>query len=1058
MKHSRSSFLSLLIAVFIACQGLTQKHNIRNYATRDGLAGQIVNSVFQDRDGYLWFATQSGISVFNGRTFQRFEPDERLMGVDAVTINQDQEGRIWIGTNTAGVFVYDFNELKAYDQDSGLPGNTVRGIVFDRNNVPWVLTSGGVAQWKGGKWQVVNDTEKLLSKGVLSMIEAGDGSLWFGTQGNGLVRLKNGKYSYLGAAEGLPDEYVFSLNAQGDSLLIGTTNQGLVLFYHGQFSKLAIPEIENAWISNVVLREKGFDVVSSSGLIRYQNTGKYTTLTEENGLASNDLYYGLRDRENNLWLSSGNGVSCLRSEEIVSFDESSGLSDEKITCLLQLKNGNLMVGTYGYGLNILNRNGTKVSKIDIPQVMNVKITSLLEIPERAEIWVGAEQSDDGIVVLKYKNGTYQFDRIIRSIQGTHIQTVTRMLMDEQKGIWVGTFNAGLFRLRENDTVCYGKDNLLPGNEVYTFLIDKKGMPWVSLYQKGVYRLNGDHFESVHQQFKLKDKIVLSMDEDQNGNVYLGTKTMGLIVITGEKIRTFTTREGLLSNQVQSVTCERNNVWLGTDQGLNKLIFTGEFKLTGLESYNEKSGLSNAEIQQNAVLITGDYVWVGSNSGLARLQKWGSGRTSVKPVMELQQVKLFFEEQDWKKRGMPVNKFGVPHALDLGYKDNHLTFQFNALTSSEVQYAYILEGAETEWTPYSDKNEVTYSNLAPGTYTFKVKARTNMGVESNVLELPVEIHGPFWQTWWFRIAAALLLAIVVFWFIRYRERRYRVQQQRLENVVTERTREVVLASERAEYQRQLVEQKNKEILDSISYAKRIQRAMLPAEEELNQHLGDYAVFYQPKDIVAGDFYWFETVGKYKMIAVADCTGHGVPGAIVSVVCYNALNRSVREYNLIDPGKILDKTREIILDELSKHDENVKDGMDISLLVIDEQSNQALWAGANNPLWMIQKSDTSLIEWKGDKQPIGLHVNNQPYTTHTIEWESGDLFIMFTDGYCDQFGGEQGKKFKAANLKQTLLKHADASAAKTGKILADTFASWKAAEEQVDDVCVLLLKMD
>lgn len=1052
-----SRFTASCLVFLLAFSAFAQKHNIRNYATRDGLAGQIVNSVFQDRDGYLWFATQSGISFFNGRTFQRFEPDEKLVGIDAVVINQDAQGRIWIGTNTAGVFVYDYNTVIQYDQDSGLPGNIVRSIYFDHNQVPWVLTSEGLVYRKDHKWQKVTDSRGLLSKGVLSMIQVNDGSFWFGTQGNGLVHKRGNGYTYYDADDGLLDNYVFSLGQRGDSLLIGTTNQGLIVHYHNRFSKPKIPEIENAWISNVVSRPNGLDIVSSAGLVRYDTSGKYSILTEDNGLASNDLYFGLRDRENNLWLTSGNGVSCLRGEEIVSFDETSGLSDEKITCLSLLGNGNLLVGTYGFGINILNRSGLEIQRIEIPEIMNVKITSVVELARQSELWVGAEQSDQGIVVLKKKNGTYVYDRSVPAIKGTALQTITKLWAENDGTVWVGTFNAGLYRISGTDTTHYSKNNLLPGNEVYTFVIDRNGMPWVSLYQKGVYRFNGTKFESIHQQYSLKDKIVLSMDIDERGNVYLGHKTSGLTIIADKKVIEFTKKAGLLSNQIQSVNYDNYQLWLGTDQGVNKLVFSPEFQLLGLESYNEKSGLLNAEIQQNAVLVTGQHVWVGSSSGLSRLLRNNVNRPTVKPVLEIQHVKLFFEDQNWKSKGLEVNNFGVPSALELGYKENHLTFQFNALTTADVQYSYLLEGAETEWTPFSDKNEATYSNLQPGSYVFKVRAKTNFGIESEILELPVMIRSPFWQTAWFRISLVAFFALLVWLFIRFRENRYREQQQKLENTVNERTREVVQASERAETQRQLVEQKNKEILDSISYAKRIQTAMLPALDELNRHFPELSVFYQPKDIVAGDFYWFEQVGNFKMLAVADCTGHGVPGAIVSVVCYNALNRAVREYKLTRPGEILDKTREIILDELSKHDENVKDGMDISLLVIDEVTQEITWAGANNPLWIVPMDGGDVVEFKGDKQPIGMHVNNEPYTTHKIELQAGDTVVMLTDGYCDQFGGQQGKKFKAANLKQLLLSNRNEAATQLGERLKSTFSDWKNNEEQVDDVCLVLLKL-
>jgi serine phosphatase RsbU (regulator of sigma subunit) len=218
--------------------------------------------------------------------------------------------------------------------------------------------------------------------------------------------------------------------------------------------------------------------------------------------------------------------------------------------------------------------------------------------------------------------------------------------------------------------------------------------------------------------------------------------------------------------------------------------------------------------------------------------------------------------------------------------------------------------------------------------------------------------------------------------------------------------------------------------------------------------DSFVIYEPKDIVAGDFYWMTQKENNVIFAAADCTGHGVPGALVSVICNNALNRSVREYNLSDPGKILDKTREIFIQEFEKSDEDVKDGMDIalcSLSVDDKQSSVLKYAGAHNPLWIIRNGE--LIEYKANKQPIGKFDHVQPYFTHSINLKKGDTFYIFSDGFADQFGGEKGKKFKSANFKKLLLSVQDKSMEEQKKTILETFLSWKGNLEQLDDVCVI-----
>ncbi|MES2837107.1 MAG: tetratricopeptide repeat protein [Bacteroidota bacterium] len=255
----------------------------------------------------------------------------------------------------------------------------------------------------------------------------------------------------------------------------------------------------------------------------------------------------------------------------------------------------------------------------------------------------------------------------------------------------------------------------------------------------------------------------------------------------------------------------------------------------------------------------------------------------------------------------------------------------------------------------------------------------------------------------------------------------------------------------ETQKHIVDEKNKEILDSITYAKRIQTAILPPKRLVKEYLPNSFILYKPKDIVAGDFYWMESKGDLILFAAADCTGHGVPGAMVSVICNNGLNRSVKEFGLLESGKILDATRDIVIKEFEKSDEEVKDGMDISLCVLNTKINKLQWSGANNPLWIVRNGE--LLEYKADKQPIGKYAEPKPFTTNEIELHKGDTLYIFTDGYADQFGGEKGKKYKSAKMKEMILSIQNQEMEKQREMIDASFESWKGELEQVDDVCVI-----
>ncbi len=309
------------------------------------------------------------------------------------------------------------------------------------------------------------------------------------------------------------------------------------------------------------------------------------------------------------------------------------------------------------------------------------------------------------------------------------------------------------------------------------------------------------------------------------------------------------------------------------------------------------------------------------------------------------------------------------------------------------------------------------------------------------------------------------------------------------------------------QKHLVEEKNREITQSIQYALRIQTAILPPARIVKQYLENSFILYKPKDIVAGDFYWMEQVqlvddsitllanetsrnskssshqlintsaNQLILFAACDCTGHGVPGAMVSVVCHNALNRAVREFGLTKPSEILDKTAEIVIENFSKSEESIKDGMDISLASLNLQTMELQWAGANNPLWIVRAGHPDLVEGvredkmlrqaqhdspqnfnlsetRADKQPIGMNEDSKPFTNHTFTLNSGDTIYLFTDGFADQFGGETGqKKLTRKRFKNLILSIQDKPMQEQGIALDKFITEYRKEVEQIDDILVM-----
>lgn len=257
------------------------------------------------------------------------------------------------------------------------------------------------------------------------------------------------------------------------------------------------------------------------------------------------------------------------------------------------------------------------------------------------------------------------------------------------------------------------------------------------------------------------------------------------------------------------------------------------------------------------------------------------------------------------------------------------------------------------------------------------------------------------------------------------------------------------------QKRTIELKNLNINASINYALKIQSSLLPSEGHFSSLFDDYFIFYQPKDIVSGDFYWMEQIGDEVYVAVADCTGHGVPGAMVSVICSNALNRVVKEMDKRNTGEILDHVTDVVTDYFSKGDTRMRDGMDIAFCRINLKTLRLEYSGANNPVYIVSKEDFQTLP--SSRQPIGEYPNRKEFESTSLQLNHGDQVYLFSDGYADQFGGPAGKKFRTQKFRELIRTVSNLPMHEQGSVLERRFNEWRNDLEQVDDVCVLGIRV-
>jgi serine phosphatase RsbU (regulator of sigma subunit) len=432
---------------------------------------------------------------------------------------------------------------------------------------------------------------------------------------------------------------------------------------------------------------------------------------------------------------------------------------------------------------------------------------------------------------------------------------------------------------------------------------------------------------------------------------------------------------------------------------------------------------------------------------------------IRQVSGLRNDSLFFPGINYEKDSTGFRIISdQPLSLKptLSFSNNSLRFDFAAPFfehSDKILFSFKLEGFNSKWSEWEHKYYQEYTNLREGNYTFRVKALNVYGTESNEAEYSFTVLPP-----WYRTVVAyvfyLISAIMLIWLI-VRLYSYRLKQEniRLEGIVVERTAEVVSQKDEIEKKNVVLEDQKKEIEDSIRYARRIQTAVIPSENDLNELLPDGFVLFKPLGIVSGDFYWISRIGKKLIITAADCTGHGVPGAFMSMLGVAFLNEIVNKDQVTEPDLIMNRLRDKVIDALQQQGitGEAKDGMDISIICIDEEVNKLQYAGAFNPLLYIRNGE--LIETEADRMPIAFYDIMRPFTRHEMSLEKGDSFYIFSDGFMDQFGGPDGKKINMKRFKNMLLDIYKYPMRTQKEMLNKNFEEWKGDLNQVDDIVII-----
>lgn len=1080
---------------------LHENIRFRNLTTDDGLSGNSAFCIAPDQHGHMWIGTYGdGVNLYDGYVFRYFRhsPFDNNSIADNVvsTVAVDRKNRIWIGHPHNGISVYDQSSatFKKYTVDTlkknALPSLSIRHIICDRAGNIWIACAAGLLRYD----ETTDGFEKYYMQGeepsnLFEVFEDNKGRIWVGIHwvpygGVYVLDPKTKKFTWHSpsGSNGNP-------MSDQSSVIVGQDADGMI------------------WTGS----RNGINVLDpSTGGFEQHRSDPANRAT----LSGNDFLQGkiMRDSKGNLWIGSykeGLSIYDYVTKKFIRVvndaDDPYSISSNNVRDICEDPSGLVWVVTNGGGISIYDPyfNQFRIYR-HLPGFVNSPAGGIIgsscydekndcawfsytaggfdrwnavsgeftHYDENIFTRVGRKTAfiqdifpeTDGTVLLAFfGGGVMKFDPVKRTLTPMSIgqMWVNRVIRLRNGNYLVGTNELGLdefsadqkfirkylFKNANNKS-----DSCFTGSVISKLFEDSRGDWWVKT-QFGLNRFDckTKRFEfyehDATDSTSISGKDIRSIWEDSQGRILLGSAFGVDCFDPTKKLFThITAKHGLPSEQVNDVIDDgKNNLWIATSMGLCGISGTGTTKIFDRnDGLPDNNIVSVTKMKSGRLLCTFDDGFFVLDPDLVLINNHA-------PQVMITSMTL---KNNPYKNGSELSDSTT---IELDYSHGFFTFVVTAIdyvSPAKNEYAYWLEGFNDDWVMMGARREITFTNLDPGEYILHVKAANSHGKwNEDGDSIRITITPPWWETKSFTISSVLFLIVVLFGTVKWRERKLRKDKAILEQEVAHRTKEV-------HEQKFIIEEKSKEITDSIIYAKRIQGALLSSESGLKKYFADYFILYKPKDIVSGDFYWTYNDENKIIVCTGDCTGHGVPGAFMSLLNISLLKETVGECPDIAPHELLNKVRTGITTSLNPEGstEESKDGMDCVVYSFDPSKRMLQFACANNPLWIWRNG--SLLEFKPDKMPVGRHFNDDvSFSLRTEQLEKDDIVFTLTDGYADQFGGERGKKFKYSNLKKLLC---ELSASETSlpairnKLLAH-YDEWKGSLEQIDDVCIIGVKI-
>jgi ligand-binding sensor domain-containing protein len=796
MASFRPPFLLLLILILSSYTFHAQQYNFHNYSVKDGVAQSQVYSLLQDSRGYLWMGTRGGgITRFDGTEFKTYTVKDGLINNYVFCIREDAKKNLWIGTNN-GLSHYNGIFFTNYPFAGDSAQLWVQEIDFDKQGRIWLATNLGVLlfdpQAPSGK-NFINVTKKLrLNTEVVNALCADSkGNIWFGT-GRGLARITaaNNQFDYT-SYPGMNNSITTIREDAKGNLWIGTYGDGLYVYNWKKFARIdGNLELYLQTVLDIYFDTRGnaWLATLSSGVCEYNLQNKsFSWLSESEGLSNNHVRSIVQDNSGNYWFgTSGGGVCNYFGKQFTHYDKSGGqLAGNYVYSIFRNSKGNLWVGTSDKGISVFDSakfyNASNL-------FADVKVRAICE-DNLGNMYLGT----DGQGLFVYDGLSFS---LLNGFERKYIRAIVR---DKDGNLWVATAGTGLYKIVFSEggvrLLNFTTADGLLHDRLTCLWYDKSGRLWYGTENNGIGLVENDKVQKLF--FSTRDGLpansIRCLTEDKSGYLWAGTAGSGIASIPlyqGDfKIKSYSHTNDLTSSNIYLLIADNaNNLFAGTETGLDHITFDKDRKIVELKHYSKGEGFTGIETCQNAAWSDADgTIWFGTINGLSKYNPANLVRNENPPITTIGEVSLQNKPITETEYRFLVGDWNTINRLELPYGEDHITFNFQGINFSNpdaVRYQWKLEGADDDWSPPGKQKSTTYQNLAPGNYTFMVKACNEDGVwNPRPASFFFSIAAPLWQKWWFITLMAILAIASLYFFLKWRENRIRTaaleQQKKLQ---------------------------------------------------------------------------------------------------------------------------------------------------------------------------------------------------------------------------------------------------------------------------------------